>query len=102
MDDKFDDNAIREILKRIENRQMRVDEYFTHLLSYNIIHTVNNISRYEFHRLCLIKKYPYTASEIDHIFDNIDLKDDNYIDRSEFNTVNVEGKSYLIYFILIH
>ena len=28
MDDKFDDNAIREILRRIENRQMKVDEYF--------------------------------------------------------------------------
>ena len=87
MDDRFDDNAIREIIKRIENRQMRVDEYFSHLLTYNNIQTVNNISRYEFHKICLIEKYPYSAAEIDHIFDMIDLKHDNYIDRSEFNTV---------------
>ena len=87
MDDKFDDNAIREILKRIERLKMKVDEYFSHLLSYNNISTVNNISRYEFHRLCLIENYPYSASEVDHIFDMIDLKHDNIIDRSEFNTV---------------
>ena len=87
MDDKFDDNAIREILRRIENRQMKVDEYFSHLLSYNNIQTVNNISRYEFHKICIIEKYPYSAAEVDHIFDMIDLKHDNIIDRSEFNTV---------------
>ena len=87
MDDVFDENAIREILRRIEGRQMRVDEYFSHLLAYNNVHTVNNISRYEFHRLCLIEKYPFSASEVDHIFDMIDLKHDNVIDRSEFNTV---------------
>ena len=87
MDDLFDDNAIREIIKRIEGRQMKIDEYFSHLLSYNNITTVNNISRYEFHKICLIEKYPYSAEEIDHIFDMIDLKHDNYIDRGEFNTV---------------
>ena len=87
MDDKFDDNAIREILRRIENRQMKIDEYFSHLLTYNNIQTVNNISRYEFHKICLIEKYPYSAAEVDHIFDLIDLKHDNIIDRSEFNTV---------------
>lgn len=87
MDDLFDENAIREILKRIENRQMKIDEYFSHLLSYNNVSTVNNISRYEFHRICLIEKYPYSAVEVDHIFDMIDLKHDNVIDRGEFNTV---------------
>ena len=87
MDDKFDENALREILNRIESQKMKIDEYYSHLLSYNNIQTVNNISRYDFHKICLMEKYPYSAQEIDHIFDIIDLKKDNYIDRSEFNTV---------------
>ena len=86
MDDKFDENAIREILNRIESKKMKIDEYYSHLLSYNNIQTVNNISRYDFHKICMIEKYPYSAQEIDHIFDMIDLKKDNYIDRAEFNT----------------
>ena len=96
MDDKFDENAIREILTRIESKKMKIDEYYSHLLSYNNIHTVNNISRYDFHKICLIEKYPYSAQEIDHIFDMIDLKKDNYIDRAEFNTV-INRVSYPLY-----
>ena len=96
MDDKFDENAIKEILNRIEANKMKIDEYFSHLLSYNNIQTVNNISRYDFHKICLIEKYPYSASEIDHIFDMIDLKKDNYIDRKEFNTV-INKISYPLY-----
>ena len=87
MDDNFDENAVREILNRIERNKMKIDEYFSHLLSYNNNHTVDNISRYEFHKIFLIEKYPYSAAEVDHIFDMIDLKKDNYIDRDEFNTV---------------
>ena len=87
MDDKFDENAIKEILNRLETKKMKIDEYYSHLLSYNNIRTVNNISRYDFHKICLIEKYPYSAQEIDHIFDMLDLKKDNYIDRIEFNTV---------------
>ena len=96
MDDKFDENAIKEILNKIESNKMKIDEYYSHLLSYNNIQTVNNISRYDFHKICLIEKYPYSASEIDHIFDMIDLKKDNYIDRKEFNTV-ISKISYPLY-----
>ena len=73
------ENAIKEILNRLQSKKMRIDEYFSHLLSYNNIRTVNNISRYDFHKICLIEKYPYSAQEIDHIFDMLDLKKDNYI-----------------------
>ena len=96
MDDKFDENAIKEILNRIESQKMKIDEYYSHLLSYNNIQTVNNISRYDFHKICLLEKYPYSAKEIDHIFDMIDLKKDNYIDRMEFNTV-INKVSYPLY-----
>ena len=34
MDDKFDENAIREILTRIESKKMKIDEYYSHLLFY--------------------------------------------------------------------
>ena len=86
-DDKFDESVIKKILNIIETKKMKIDEYFSHLLSYNNVQTMNHISRYEFHRISLIEKYPFSASEVDHIFDMIDLKKDNKIDRAEFNTV---------------
>ena len=88
MDYEFDLKVINNFKYAIEHANMKVDEYFSHLLTYNISRDSNVITRYDFHRIFLVEKYfNYSAQEIDHIFDLIDLKKDGVIDRQEFNKV---------------
>ena len=79
-------NAINAINRVIQRSQLKPNEYFSHMLSYNISRDANTIQRVDFHRICLVKKLKYSAEELDHIFNYIDLKKDGVIDRNEFVT----------------
>ena len=88
MNEEFDLKVINNFKYAIQHSNMKIDEYFSHLLTYNVSRDSNVITRYDFHKIFLAEKYfNYSAEEIDHIFDMIDLKKDNYIDRDEFNIV---------------
>ena len=42
--------------------------------------TNTKISRFDFHKICLNYKFNYTAEEVEHIFDMIDMNKDGFID----------------------
>ena len=88
MNEEFDLKVINNFKYAIQHSNMKIDEYFSHLLTYNVSRDSNIITRYDFHKIFLVEKYfNYSAEEIDHIFDMIDLKKDGVIDRQEFNKV---------------
>ena len=81
----FNINAIKTILNKIYMMELTTDKYFDHLLSYNICRKANVIYKDELERLFQLEKYNFTINEIRQIFNFMDFKKDNYIDRQEWN-----------------
>ena len=65
--------------------ELTTDKYFDHLLSYNICRKANVIYKDELERLFQLEKYNFAINEIRQIFNFMDFKKDNYIDRQEWN-----------------
>ena len=77
--------AINIILNKIHSMELTTDKYFEHLLSYNICRKANVIYLDELERLFQLENYDFTINEIRQIFNFMDFKKDNIIDRQEFN-----------------
>ena len=86
-DDQYNFNikAINIILNKIHSMELTTDKYFEHLLAYNICRKANVIYLDELERLFQLENYDFTINEIRQIFNFMDYKKDNIIDRQEFN-----------------
>ena len=87
MDSEYDAIQINSFKKKIQSTNLKTDEFFSHLLTYTNSRTNTKISRLDFHKICLNYKFNYTAEEVDHIFDMIDMNKDGFIDRKEWNKI---------------
>ncbi len=83
-DETFFKNAMREINNIISKSFLKIDEYFSHLIQYNVSTQDVVISRMNFIKYMQREGLKYSAEELDKIFDYIDIKKDNVIDRNEF------------------
>ena len=90
-DDNEDIELIIKSMKIIKDRVFKnslsidnISEYFDHLLSYNICRRENIIYPDELERLLQLERFPFTIPEIYKIFNYIDTKKDEFIDRTEF------------------
>jgi Ca2+-binding EF-hand superfamily protein len=89
--DKNDIEFIIKSLKKLKDRIFKnslsidnINEYFDHLLSYNIFRSENIIYPDDFERVIQLEQLPFTVAEISKIFDFLDSKKDGFIDRMEF------------------
>lgn len=83
-DSNFESTAMKAITALIEKKHLKTDEYFDHLLTYNVSTKNKVLSRPDFISIMQREKYNYSAEEIDYVFTYIDYKKDNVIDREEF------------------
>ena len=83
-DETYFQNAMRNINHNIERLHLKIDEYFSHLIQYNLSTKDNVITRPNFIKYMQRERLNYSAEELDKIFDYIDSKKDNIIDREEF------------------
>ncbi len=84
LNEEFEINVIRTINNKISKAGLRQDEYFDHLLSYKNNRSDNRLNRIEFHKAMNIEKFNYSAEELDFIFNFLDKKNDQMLDRDEF------------------
>ena len=72
------------IINEINNKHLTPDEYFNHLLSYNISTKDKFITRINWIKYLQKEKINLTAKDCDNLFIWIDTKKDNLIDMDEF------------------
>ena len=83
-DSNFESTAMKAISALVEKKHLKTDEYFDHLLTYNVSTKNKVLSRPDFISIMQKEHYNYSAEDIDYIFSYIDYKKDNVIDREEF------------------
>jgi len=76
--------AIKILKERIKQMDKNPEEYFDHLLSYNICRKANLIYPDEFIRLMKLEKLFWNDDEINALFHYFDFKRDNIMERREF------------------
>ena len=84
--DNFVQIATEIILSKMKRRTLNEDEYFDMFLRFKSNRTDNFLNRYDFHNCLKKDNYEFSAEEIDLIFNAIDNKKDNIIDRNEFTS----------------
>ena len=84
-DETYFQNVMRDFIKKVQKLHLKIDEYFSHLIQYNVNANDVVISRPNFIKYMQREKLNYSAEELDRIFDYIDTKKDNVIDREEFD-----------------
>ena len=72
------------IIQKIYQRKFKAEEYFDHLLSYNISTNDKVITRLNFIKYLQKENINFTAVEIDKFFNWLDSKKDGVIDKEEF------------------
>ena len=83
-DEQYLINMMKKIILKISEKFMNPQEYFDHLLSYNINTQLKVISRLNWIKYMQLEKFDFHAEELDHLFNWIDIKNDNVIDIDEF------------------
>ena len=83
-DEQYLINMMKTLILKISEKFMNPQEYFDHLLSYNINTQLKVISRINWIKYMQLEKYDFHAEELDHLFNWIDTKKDNVIDLEEF------------------
>jgi Ca2+-binding EF-hand superfamily protein len=63
---------------------MDPDQYFDHLLTYNMVREKNIIHKDEFERVFQLEKFDFSVPELNSLFKFFDFKNDGFIDRQEF------------------
>jgi Ca2+-binding EF-hand superfamily protein len=84
LDEEFEITSINKINQKIYKMSIRPNEYYDTLLLKKLYRVDNNLSRNDFHRICNLENYDFSAEEIDFIFKRMDTKKDGVIDREEF------------------
>ena len=72
------------IINEINNKHLTPDEYFNHLLSYNISTKDKYITRLNWIKYLQKEKIRFSAKDLDNLFLWIDTKKDNLLDIDEF------------------
>lgn len=80
----FENHAINLINQKIIKSSAKANEYFDQLLLKKANRFDNNIRRVDLHKLFRIDGFDFSAEEIDYIFDRMDYRKDDLIDREEF------------------
>ena len=80
----FSIDSVKIILNKIYANHMDPDQYFDHLLTYNMYRDQNIIHKDEFQRVLQLEKFDFTVPELNSLFKFFDFKNDGIIDRQEF------------------
>ena len=72
------------IINAVNNKHLTPDEYFNHLLSYNISTKDKYITRLNWIKYLRKEKINFSAKDLDNLFLWIDTKKDNLLDIDEF------------------
>ena len=84
----FNESYYRKMMKKIiikmYERKFKAEEYFEHLISYNISTKDKVITRLNWIKYLIKENFDFTAQETDKLFDWIDTKKDGVIDKEEF------------------
>ena len=80
----FSIDSVKIILNKIYANQMDPDQYFDHLLTYNMVREKNIIHKDEFERVFQLEKFDFSVPELNSLFKFFDFKNDGIIDRQEF------------------
>ena len=83
-DESYYQKMMKKIIQRIYERKFSAEEFFDHLLLYNISSKDKGITRLNWIKFLQKQKIDFTAEEIDKLFDWIDTKKDGVIDKEEF------------------
>ena len=75
---------MKTIINEVNNKHLTPDEYFNHLLSYNISTKDKYITRLNWIKYLQKEKYGFSAKDLDNLFLWIDTKKDNLLDIDEF------------------
>ena len=77
-------NLMKEIINIINNKHLTPDEYFNHLLSYNISTKDKYITRINWIKYLQKESINFSAKDLNNLFLWIDSKKDNLLDIEEF------------------
>lgn len=82
--DNFLHNASETIINKMVKNHLKEEEYFERFLRFKNNRTENLLTRYDFHFGLQKEKFEFSAEERDVIFNAMDKKKDNVLDRDEF------------------
>ena len=83
-DDSYYRKMMTKIIQKMYQRKFKAEEFFEHLLSYNISTKDKVITRLNWIKYLQKENINFTAEEIDKLFNWIDSKKDGVIDKEEF------------------
>ena len=98
LDDPYYVSKMKLIINEMNNKHLTHDEYFNHLLSYNISTKDKFITRINWINYLQKEKINLSAKDCDNLFLWIDTKKDNLIDINEFiSKVNFTTKPLTVF-----
>ncbi len=84
----FDETYFLKMMKIITNlisvMHFKPEEYFDHLISSNISHEKKVLTRLNWIKYIQNDQLPFSAEELDNLFNLMDMKKDNVLERDEF------------------
>ena len=83
-DESYYQKMMTKIIQKIYQRKFKAEEYFDHLLLYNISTNDKVITRLNWIKYLQKEKIDFKAEEIDKLFNWLDIKKDGVIDKEEF------------------
>ena len=83
-DEPYYQKMMKKIIKKMQERKFKAEEYFDHLLTNNESTKDKVITRLNWIKYLQKEKIEFTAEETDKLFDWIDIKKDRVIGKEEF------------------